>query len=261
MVLEKINHLLNYIQTNSTFYKKSIPISCKISALIDIKKLPFTTKDDISMHNSDFLCVPKHKVRDFITTSGTVGDPISFYLTQNDLKRLGINERNSFKLCNIKKGNKVLKNQINKKADFILLNYGGIRAPIPKGNITLKNAYKVMPFENELVLVKLSGLKVKELLTYLFKSKNAHPISNISLKLNNTSYQDVIINNRKFNENKNYYILTSNYLQQGGDKMNFFKSPILLYNTKYKIRTALIDYFKETDTIKTELDNRFSYAK
>ncbi len=160
-----------------------------------------------------------------------------------------------------KKGNKVLKNQINKKADFILLNYGGIRAPIPKGNITLKNAYKVMPFENELVLVKLSGLKVKELLTYLFKSKNAHPISNISLKLNNTSYQDVIINNRKFNENKNYYILTSNYLQQGGDKMNFFKSPILLYSTKYKIRTALIDYFKETDTIKTELDNRFSYAK
>jgi 5'-nucleotidase len=43
--------------------------------------------------------------------------------------------------------------------------------------------------------------------------------------------------------------------------MNFFKNPILLYNTKYKIRTALIDYFKETDTIKTELDNRFSYAK
>lgn len=108
MVLAKINHLLNYIQTNSTFYKKSLPLSCKISALIDIKKLPFTTKDDISMHNSDFLCVPKNNVRDFITTSGTIGDPISFYLTQNDLKRLGINERNSFKLCNIKKGNKVL---------------------------------------------------------------------------------------------------------------------------------------------------------
>ena len=66
MVLEKINHLLNYIQTNSTFYKKSLPISCKISALIDIKQLPFTTKDDISMHNTDFLCVPKNKVRDFM---------------------------------------------------------------------------------------------------------------------------------------------------------------------------------------------------
>ena len=108
MVLAKINHLLNYIQINSTFYKKSLPLSCKISALVDIKKLSFTTKTDIAKYNDDFLCVPENQVRDFITTSGTIGDPISFYLTQNDLKRLGINERNSFKLCNIKKGNKVL---------------------------------------------------------------------------------------------------------------------------------------------------------
>lgn len=108
MVLAKINHLLNYIQINSTFYKKTLPFSCKINALIDIKKLPFTTKTDIAKYNDDFLCVPKNQVRDFITTSGTIGDPISFYLTQNDLKRLAINERNSFELCNIKKGDKVL---------------------------------------------------------------------------------------------------------------------------------------------------------
>ena len=108
MVLEKINYILNYIQTNSAFYKKTLPLSCKINALIDIKKLPFTTKTDIAKYNDDFLCVPKNQVRDFITTSGTIGDPISFYLTQNDLKRLGINERNSFEICNVKKGNKVL---------------------------------------------------------------------------------------------------------------------------------------------------------
>ncbi len=108
MVLEKINHLLNYIQINSTFYKKTLPFSCKINELIDIKKLSFTTKTDIAKYNDDFLCVPENQVRDFITTSGTIGDPISFYLTQNDLKRLGINERNSFELCNIKKGDKVL---------------------------------------------------------------------------------------------------------------------------------------------------------
>ena len=108
MVLQKINHLLNYIQINSPFYKKKIPVSYKINSLLDIKKLPFTTKTDIAMYNDDFLCVQKNKVRDFITTSGTTGDPISFYLTQNDLKRLAINERNSFEICNIKKGDKVL---------------------------------------------------------------------------------------------------------------------------------------------------------
>ena len=69
MVLEKINHLLSYIQINSTFYKKRLHPYCKIDKLIDIKKLPFTTKDDIAKQNKDFLCVPENEIRDFLTTS------------------------------------------------------------------------------------------------------------------------------------------------------------------------------------------------
>lgn len=108
MVKDKINHLLRHIQENSKYYSKKINQGCKIKKLIDVKKLPITTKDDIAKHNKDFLCVSESEIRDFLTTSGTLGEPISFYLTQNDLVRLGINERNSFELCNIKKGDKVL---------------------------------------------------------------------------------------------------------------------------------------------------------
>lgn len=158
-------------------------------------------------------------------------------------------------------GNNITKVKFNKIADFVLLNYGGIRAPIPKGNITIKNAFEVMPFENELVLLELPGLKVKELLNYLSAHKKAHPISNLSLVLKNDSYQNVLINNSPFDENKSYFILTSDYLQQGGDKMSFLKAPIQLHKTGYKIRTALIDYFKKKDTVFPLLDNRFSYAK
>ena len=108
MVLEKINHLLSYIQINSTFYKKRLLSYCKIDKLIDIKKLPFTTKDDIAKQNKDFLCVPENEIRDFLTTSGTTGEPISFYLTRNDLKRLAKNEKNSLEICNVNKGDKIL---------------------------------------------------------------------------------------------------------------------------------------------------------
>jgi len=107
-LLEDINYFLNYIQINSKFYNNRLHLNYKINKLKDIKKLPFTTKDDIAKRNNDFLCVPESEIRDFLTTSGTLGEPISFYLTRNDLIRLGINERNSFELCNIKKGNKVL---------------------------------------------------------------------------------------------------------------------------------------------------------
>jgi len=157
-------------------------------------------------------------------------------------------------------GNSVFEKQTNTTIDFVLFNYGGIRAPIPKGNITARNAFEVMPFENELVVVELSGEKVKELLHYLFINKRAHPISKLRLTINTTSYHDVTINNIAFDVTKNYYVLTSDYLQEGGDKMNFFKTPVSLHKTGYKMRTALIDYFKKTDSIIPNLDNRFIYA-
>ena len=157
-------------------------------------------------------------------------------------------------------GNPIFEKQTNKTIDFVLFNYGGIRAPIPKGSITARNAFEVMPFENELVIAELSGEKVKELLHYLFINKIAHPIAKLSLKLNTETYQDVTINDLSFDETKNYFVLTSDYLQEGGDKMNFFKNPVSLHKTGYKIRTALIDYIKKTNSIIPNLDKRFTYA-
>ena len=117
-----------------------------------------------------------------------------------------------------------------------------------------------MPFENELVIAELSGDKVEDLLHYLAVNKKAHPISKLRLKLKDTTYTDVTINDVKFDASKNYFVMTSDYLQEGGDKMNFFKDPVSLHKTGYKIRTALIDYFKKTDSIIPNLDNRFTHA-
>jgi phenylacetate-CoA ligase len=58
--------------------------------------LPFTTKDDISASNVEFLAVPKNQVAEYCTTSGTSGEPITMYLTKNDLLNLGRNEAGSF---------------------------------------------------------------------------------------------------------------------------------------------------------------------
>jgi len=158
-------------------------------------------------------------------------------------------------------GNPVFKKRTQNNIDFVLLNYGGIRSTIPKGNITARNAFEVMPFENEMVVVELTGEKVKELLNYLAHEKKAHPIANMRLQLKNDSYQNVIINKKPFDVTKHYFVLTSDYLQQGGDQMTFFKNPISIVKLDYKIRNAMIDYFKKSTTITPNLDNRFSYAK
>lgn len=97
---QQLPALLSYVQKNSKFYsnlfqKNKIDIA-KIKTLEDLQQLPVTTKDDIQNHNDDFICVPPQKIIDYITTSGTLGDPVTFPLTDKDLDRLAYNEHLSF---------------------------------------------------------------------------------------------------------------------------------------------------------------------
>ncbi len=159
-------------------------------------------------------------------------------------------------LC-FEKANTIFNSRIGKNIDFTMFNFGGIRASISKGNITMEHAFNLMPFENELVVVELTTDKINELITYLINGKRAHPISKqLNLVITKNGY-NLKINNALLDSTKTYNVLTSDYLQSGGDNMSFFKNPVNLFKTDYKLRNAIIDYFKETDTIKVKLDGRF----
>ncbi len=98
--VEKLKTLLIYLQKNSKYYQNvfkqhSFDIT-SINTLSDLTKIPVTTKDDLQLHNNDFLCVPKNKIVDYVTTSGTLGKPVTFALTDDDLNRLAYNEAISF---------------------------------------------------------------------------------------------------------------------------------------------------------------------
>ncbi len=155
--------------------------------------------------------------------------------------------------------NPVFKQRTGKDADFVLLNHGGLRAPIPQGNITTRTAYEVMPFENKLVVVELSPEKTKELLDYLVKRKRAHPISaqlNITVNSNN-ELKEVTIHKKPVEKDRTYHVITSDYLMRGGDRMLFFADAVSVTETDYLVRNAIIDYFKKADTITAVRDNRF----
>ena len=146
----------------------------------------------------------------------------------------------------------------NKHIDFALFNYGGIRTSIPKGNVTVENIFKLMPFENKLVVVQLKGSDVEELLNYLSNRMEAHPLAGIELVLNQDQFSKVRIQNKSFDNKKNYWDLTHDYLQHGGDNMSFFREPIELVSTDYKVRDALIDHLRNIDTLNAKLDHRFT---
>lgn len=152
----------------------------------------------------------------------------------------------------------IFKNRTGKDLDFVLLNHGGIRSSISKGNVSARTAFEVMPFENNTVVVELSGTSVKEMLTYLIKSKRAHPVAGIQLVLNrDNSIKSLLIDGNPFDENKSYHVATSDYLVSGGDDMVFFKDALTVTDIDYKIRNAMIDYFTKVDTLAPKVDLRY----
>lgn len=151
----------------------------------------------------------------------------------------------------------IFEERTKRKIDAVILNHGGIRAPLPKGDITMRTAFEIMPFENSVVIVEITGKKINEMLQYLKRGK-AHPIANIQLIINEE--HDIVtatINGKPVDIHETYFIATNDYLQQGGDGMTFLANPVSLTDIDYKIRNLLIDYFSERDTISPARDDRF----
>ena len=128
----KLHEALTYLEAHSPYYKRmfssyGIDIN-KIQHLEDLVKIPFTEKKDLQLFNDDFLCCPREKVIDYITTSGTLGDPVTFGCTEKDLQRLAYNEKKSFECAGLKPGNIVqLMTTLDKRFMAGLAYFLGIR--------------------------------------------------------------------------------------------------------------------------------------
>jgi len=107
----KLKELLVYLEKYSPFYQKLFKENLidinDIKTLEDLRKIPTTSKNDLQQHNHDFFCVPLDKIVDYSTTSGTLGDPVTFGLSDNDLERLAYNEAISFACTGVQKGDVV----------------------------------------------------------------------------------------------------------------------------------------------------------
>jgi len=102
---EKLKELINYVSEKSPYYSRVLENNrispSDINSLKDLAKIPVTTKEDLQQYNTDFFCVPKSKIIDFVTTSGTLGEPVTVGLTDKDLDRLAYNEAISFACAGI----------------------------------------------------------------------------------------------------------------------------------------------------------------
>jgi 2',3'-cyclic-nucleotide 2'-phosphodiesterase (5'-nucleotidase family) len=121
---------------------------------------------------------------------------------------------------------------------------GGIRNSIAAGDITVSNIFELMPFDNEIIILKLSGASVQKIIDYLAAS-NGQPVSGIRMKVADKKAYDVTIGGMPLDLNKQYVVATSDYLANNGDDQSSLANPLERRSTGRLIRTALLDYVAE----------------
>ncbi len=163
-----------------------------------------------------------------------------------------------------------IKTDTNFNADFCVLNNGGLRASLPKGDITRGKLYELMPFENEIVIVELNEDNMIELLEYIRtrsvnKGASGVPVSGIRVALKESKIDRVFIGVKTFQKGRTYHVVTTDYLANGGDQMSFFKNPVSKVHTGIKLRDAIIEHVVMLNNkgieLNAQLDGRIYHAE
>ncbi len=136
-------------------------------------------------------------------------------------------------------------NGIEKDVTFCLLNYGGIRSSLDSGAITVGEIFQIMPFENEIVVLKLESPYL-DTLKYFVKRKNGEPLSDEVRSLDTD----------KIYEKGFFYLVTNDYIANGGDNYSFLKNEVERESTGIKIREAIIGYVKRNNPLVLDYKKR-----
>lgn len=148
------------------------------------------------------------------------------------------------------KANQLFQLREHKTVDLCVLNHGGIRTVIAKGDLTARNAYEIMPFENSAVVIALKGEQVLDIVNYIISEKKPHPLKGMTFTIDKDNHpKSILVGGQPLDLTKTYTVATSDYLSYGNDNMLFFKKGIARYDLEYKLRNIIIDYFKEHKVI------------
>jgi 5''-nucleotidase/2'',3''-cyclic phosphodiesterase and related esterases len=133
------------------------------------------------------------------------------------------------------------------------INIGGLRADLPKGPITVGDIYKVMPFDNRMVFLKLSLDKIPEMEAYL-KEKGGEPIGGFKLVKGKLVFPDNLAKEKNY-----FWVVTSDFLANGGDNMFFFNNPLQRFDTAILFRDFIIEAVKKEQKITFYPEERINW--
>jgi len=141
-------------------------------------------------------------------------------------------------------------------------NYGGIRTGLQKGNISVGKAFELMPFENEMVLIQLTGVQLQQFYDLIAESGGGS-VGGARFVISNKKAKNIIVAGKPLQPENRYWMVTNDYAANGGDDLSILRQRLDFKSTGVKLRDVIIRNFEKRQkagfTLKENLDGRISH--
>jgi 2',3'-cyclic-nucleotide 2'-phosphodiesterase (5'-nucleotidase family) len=145
--------------------------------------------------------------------------------------------------------------ELGKQVEIAVINNGGLRVPIAQGNVTVGSIYELMPFENTISVLTLSGSQVLTLANQIAEY-GGQPVSGIRFRIENGEAKDILINYQPLDLNRTYLVATNNFMADGGETLSVLWEPLDRVDLPVLIRQAMIEYIRMKRNLNYELEQR-----
>ncbi len=150
--------------------------------------------------------------------------------------------------------------ELGKPVEIGVVNYGGLRAPLPKGNITVGNVYELMPFENFISVLELTGHQV-QIMANQIAARGGEPVSGIRFRIENGRAVDILVGHQPLQSDKTYLVATNSFMADGGDGVSVFTEAIERTDLPVLIRDAMIEYIRVKRLLDYQLEQRIRVSE
>lgn len=157
-----------------------------------------------------------------------------------------------------------LKKYPNIRLDVSMVNRGGLRVPIPKGEVKVQNMFELMPFENEVVFLKMTGAEMRRFIDHI-ALRGGEGVSGMRFGIKDNKALNPEIQGQPLSDSKTYWLVTSDYLANGGDGSGVLQNVTERIATGVKFRDLFIGHLRKMgrkgQIIDVKTDGRIYDAK
>jgi 2',3'-cyclic-nucleotide 2'-phosphodiesterase (5'-nucleotidase family) len=144
---------------------------------------------------------------------------------------------------------------LGREVDIALLNRGGLRTPIPEGDVTVGMIYELMPFENYITLLKFNGEQIRDIANEL-AVEGGEPISGLRMRIEGNRARDILVGEDPIVDDQTYWLATNNWMADGGGPVPTLWEPIERRDTTTLLRDAFIESLNTRSEISPKTDGR-----